>query len=103
MIKNILLFAFSVLMLVSCGTKSKSTTIKFNVSSMYTAGSLPINGGVMVVGHTLDDSENFKMTLVNGAQDMSLDLKKGRWEFAAIAWPPAATGERHGQGTERVA
>lgn len=71
----------------SCGEKKIATSnVKLNLGYLITSGSLSLNGGVVIIGHTLDDKENLSLALPNGSTDFVLELKKGKWEFAAMAW-----------------
>ncbi|MCK6595171.1 MAG: hypothetical protein L6Q33_08230, partial [Bacteriovoracaceae bacterium] len=81
-----ILFLFLSL-LVSCGEKKVSTSnVKLNLGYLLASGSVSLNGGVLIVGHSLDDKENLTLALPNGSTDFVLELKKSKWEFAAIAW-----------------
>lgn len=77
----------SLFVFASCGEKKIATSnVKLNLGYLITSGSLSLNGGVVIIGHTLDDKENLSLALPNGSTDFVLELKKGKWEFAAMAW-----------------
>lgn len=77
----------SLFIFASCGEKKIATSnVKLNLGYLITSGSLSLNGGVLIIGHTLDDKENLSLALPNGSTDFVLELKKGKWEFAAMAW-----------------
>ncbi len=84
---QLLTFILTLIFLFSCsGQKSSPVSVKLNLSALLASGSISLNGGVLIVGHTLDDSESFTTAINTGSQDLVIDLKKGRWEFAAIGW-----------------
>lgn len=77
----------AVFFLASCaGKKEDSSNVKLNLSALLASGSVSLNGGVIIAGHTLDDSENIFLGLANGGADYTIELKKGKWEFAVIGW-----------------
>jgi hypothetical protein len=84
------------LLLISCGKKTANSSqakISFfqGTSSMLGSGA-QMNGGIVVIGHKVDDSEKFTMGLVNADDEKVIDLIKGQWEFAAIGWEGGAGG-----------
>ena len=86
--KRILLIFLALIFIFSCGKKSQSTQTKisfFGTSAMLNGGP-QMNGGIIVVGHRVDDSEKFTIGLQNANDEKTLDLQKGVWEFGAIGW-----------------
>lgn len=74
-------------LIISCaGKKENSSTVKLNLSALLASGSISMNGGVIIMGHSLDDSEEIFLGVPNGAFDHILELKKGRWEFGVVGW-----------------
>ncbi len=98
-IKNlkILFFLLLILGLVSCGSKTGSSSVKLKVGNLIGAGSSStLNGGVLIMGRSLDSAERIRVGIPSGASDIVLDLKKAKWEFAAIAWEGSASGAMTG-------
>lgn len=86
-----LIFLGLLFLLAGCGAKPEGTSsVKLQIggiSGLMAAGSsVQFDGGVIVVGHTLDDSQAVRVVFNNGAEDRDIILKKGEWEFAAIGW-----------------
>jgi hypothetical protein len=93
--KYFLLILFSILFCISCGKKDQKLQTKisfFSGSQAMLAGGTQMNGGIIVVGHRLDDSEHFQIGLINASDEKFVDLSKGLWEFAAIGWEGSVDG-----------
>lgn len=74
-------------MLYSCAPKKAGVVpVKLKIFQSNLLTGVPINGGVLIAGKSEDGLESFRFGLANANQDVTLDLKKGKWEFAAIAW-----------------
>jgi hypothetical protein len=86
-ISVILIILLSLLM--SCGSKTQSSRAKITFASgnsSVLASGVQMNGGIIVVGHRVDDTENINIGLLNANDEKILEIKKGVWEFAAIGW-----------------
>ncbi len=91
--KNLVLFLSTLLLVLSCGKKAGTSQTKISIMGGAMLGSGPqMNGGIIVVGHRLDDSENFHIGLLNASDEKVIDLVKGQWEFAAIGWEGGPNG-----------
>ena len=86
--KNIITMCLALTLIISCGKKTQSTQskISFLGASAMTGGGSIMGGGIIVVGHRIDESEKFTIALNNANDEQTLDLQKGDWEFAAIGW-----------------
>lgn len=76
------------LLAASCSQKAKQTNVKLSLGKIFGSGSF-MYGGVLLMGHTIDDQEGFTTFILNASTDLQLDLKKGKWEFLAIGWQGA--------------
>lgn len=76
-------------LLANCSQKKVAVTTKLKLFSGNLAMGVPLNGGILIVGRSADKANEISVVLNSGADEKSVDLQKGRWEFAAFAW----TGE----------
>lgn len=103
-----LIFLGLLFLLAGCGAKPEGTSsVKLQIggiSGLMAAGSsVQFDGGVIVVGHRLDDSQSVRLVFNNGAEDKVAFLKKGQWEFAAVGWTKNAAGDGAFTGINRCA
>lgn len=49
-------------------------------------GVATLDGGVLIMGKSEDGANSFRVGVANSNSDLTLDLAKGRWEFAAVGW-----------------
>lgn len=82
-ILTLLIFTF-ILSACSGGKSSVPVKLKLFQGSMISA--LNLSGGVVVVGRSENDEDSFRFAVADSDQNISLDLKKGKWEFMAIGW-----------------
>ena len=74
------------LFLTSCGGKKDSSVVNLKlIKGAVAANGTTLNGGILLMGRSEDGKNSFR-TGVMAADNVELDLPKGRWEFAAIAW-----------------
>lgn len=83
---KIVLLLFSLFLFSCAGKKENSASVRLNLSALLASGSISLNGGVLIMGHTLDDNENIYLGVPNGASDHIVELKKGKWEFGVVGW-----------------
>ena len=87
MVSKLILFLILLISAISCGPKkAESLSVKLNVFKSNITAAAALNGGVVIVGRSEDGLDAFRVGLMDVNQDLSLNLKKGKWEFAAIAW-----------------
>lgn len=93
--KLLILFTLSVLA-ASCGqNKAGASRANFRiVSGNLVDTQVVFPGGLLLMGRSMDDSQSF---IVAYTPDLSLDLKKGSWEFATIGWMNTAAMEGNQQ------
>lgn len=73
--------------LASCGSKKGTVPVKLKIlQSGITSGSVTLNGGILIMGKSEDGANSFRLGVPSSNNDLSLDLVKGRWEFAAVGW-----------------
>jgi hypothetical protein len=83
------------LTIASCGSKKSTVPVKLKLfQSAITSGEASA-GGLLFMGKSEDGQHSFRMGLDN-SESLSLDLMKGKWEFAAIAWEGGAGGKMMG-------
>ncbi|MFA6238237.1 MAG: hypothetical protein WC635_12965 [Bacteriovorax sp.] len=83
--KNLLILLTLSLLAISCG-QNKGGVSKANfkiISGNLIDTQAVFPGGMLLMGRSIDDSQSF---IVAYTPDLSLDLKKGAWEFATIGW-----------------
>lgn len=74
------------IMLVSCGEKKASSVVNLKlIKGAIATNGTSLNGGILLMGRSEDGKNSFRTGVV-GTDNVELDLPKGRWEFAAIAW-----------------
>lgn len=77
---------FTLLLFTSCGGEKKSSAkFSIDISALSGAGS-NASGGVMLVGHKLDDSAVFSRSFKSNDSDPVLELDNGKWEFYLSYW-----------------
>jgi hypothetical protein len=82
--KKIFCLILIALLTTACGSKGKSqTSFKILSGNLTTASVTTFPGGILIMGHTLDDTQSFVSAYTT---DMVLELQKGDWEFATIGW-----------------
>jgi hypothetical protein len=88
---------------MSCGksiSDKKTSKVRFSNSAILSG--IPQNGGILVLGHRLDDAHAFMIGLPDANINKELDLDKGPWEFFAIGWEgDSGTGNRQLTGANR--
>ena len=72
-------------LLASCSAKKKGTPTSLKFFSSAITASVPINGGVFIVGKS-SNGESFSFGVQTPSQEVAVDLSPGDWEFAALAW-----------------
>ncbi|MEA9355267.1 hypothetical protein SHI21_03605 [Bacteriovorax sp. PP10] len=73
--------------LTSCGSKKGSVPVKLKIlQSGITNGVAALDGGVLIMGKSEDGANSFRVGVASSNSDLTLDLAKGRWEFAAVGW-----------------
>ncbi len=96
----IILFA----LISSCGRSgSGKTYTKFQIKASAIQSGIPQGGGILVLGHRLDDSHSFMIGLPDPNVEKIIELEKGPWEFYAIGWAgdTSISGNRQLTGTNR--
>lgn len=73
-------------MLASCGSKKGTVPVKMKIFSSNLIAAGTADGGVVLIGQSEDKIHSFKVGLLSAESGITLDLPKGRWEFAAISW-----------------
>jgi hypothetical protein len=86
MLLKIISLTLMTFLLTSCGEKKASSVVSLKLlkGSLSTAGTV-LNGGILLMGRSEDGKNSFR-TGVLGDDLIEMELAKGRWEFAAIAW-----------------
>lgn len=90
---KILIMIFCVLFSASCAKSKHTTQTKLSIFSGQSgqlASGIQMSGGVIIIGHTLNDTDKFKIALHDASDEKVLNLRKGKWEFAAIGWDGAS-------------
>ncbi len=73
--------------LASCGSKKGTVPVKIKIlQSGITNGSVTLAGGILIMGKSEDSANSFRLGVPSSNTDLTLDLVKGRWEFAAVGW-----------------
>lgn len=93
--KQVILFLMISILAVSCGGKGDTgkASFKLSLGNMLNANASYFSGGLLIIGHRLDDSQSFTLAYTDGLQ---LDLQKGAWEFATVGWTSAVNGPMTG-------
>ncbi|MBC7428014.1 MAG: hypothetical protein H7336_05340 [Bacteriovorax sp.] len=93
--KQLILFLMVFILAVSCGGKGDTgkASFKLSLGKMSNASASYFNGGLLILGHRLDETQSFSLAYTDGLQ---LDLQKGAWEFATIGWTLASSGQMTG-------
>lgn len=87
MISRVLTLMLLTLVLASCGEKKSTVPVKLRIlQSGITSGSIALNGGILIMGKSEDKLNSFRLGVGGSSTEISLDLVKGKWEFAAIGW-----------------
>lgn len=87
MILRVLTLMLLTLVLVSCGEKKSTVPVKLKIlQSGITSGAIALNGGILIMGKSEDKLNSFRLGVGSSSTEISLDLVKGKWEFAAIGW-----------------
>ena len=86
MVTRLLFFIF-LMNLVSCGPKNAETSsVNLKVFKSNMVGTIALGGGILIVGKSEDGKNSFRFGLTNPSENLSINLARGKWEFAAIAW-----------------
>lgn len=104
MSKVIILLAIS-LLVVSCGEKKGTSSVKLKLFQSSITTGTDMSGGILLMGRSADGLNSFRTSVGSMTESLSLDLAKGRWEFAAVGWSSAngpMTGENRCAYTEFV-
>lgn len=73
--------------LASCGSKNGTVPVKLKIlQSGITSASISLDGGILIMGKSEDGANSFRLGVASSNTELSLDLVKGRWEFAAVGW-----------------
>lgn len=91
MILRIFTLLLLTVFLASCGSKKGTVPVKLKILQGYTtANSVTLSGGVLIMGKSEDGANSFRVGVPSSNSDLTLDLAKGRWEFAAVGWAGGA-------------
>lgn len=85
MSKVIILLAIS-LLVVSCGEKKGTSSVKLKLFQSSITTGTDMSGGILLMGRSADGLNSFRTSVASTTESLSLDLAKGRWEFAAVGW-----------------
>lgn len=93
------------LLAVSCGQKKSTSSVKLKLFQSSITTGADMSGGILLMGRSADGLNSFRTSVGSVNESLSLDLAKGRWEFAAVGWSSAngpMTGENRCAYTEFV-
>jgi len=84
---KIITFILTVLLFSACGKEGENKSYtRFKIVQSAIQSGIPQNGGILVLGHRLDDAQSFMIGLPDPNFEKILELDKGPWEFYAIGW-----------------
>ncbi len=81
--KNLTIFIFGFLILISCSPKPETTSAKISFGASFGPNEFP--GGLYILGHNPDTKVVFTKRLLN-TTTYEVDLDNGKWEFGAVGW-----------------
>ncbi|HLE12561.1 MAG: hypothetical protein A2504_03760 [Bdellovibrionales bacterium RIFOXYD12_FULL_39_22] len=86
----IVVFVLS-LLIPACGQNPPDKTkVTFNLQNLLgnrtRGGTIAQNGGVMIVGYSIEKAQTFSLALTNDTEESSAVLDNGSWIFAAMGW-----------------
>lgn len=84
-IKTIHILIFTLLFMASCGGKKSNSKLSIDLSSLTGAGA-SATGGLLLVGHKLDDSASFSRAYSANDANPVFELENGTWEFFVTFW-----------------
>jgi len=93
------------LLAVSCGQKKSTSSVKLKLFQSSITTGADMSGGILLMGRSADGLNSFRTSVGSMTESLSLDLAKGRWEFAAVGWTNVngpMTGENRCAYTEFV-
>lgn len=83
---KVLLLTTLFLSITSCGGEKKSSTeFSIDISALSGSGA-NASGGLMLIGHRVDDSAIFSKSFKSSDSDPILELDNGKWEFYLSYW-----------------
>lgn len=74
------------LLAVSCGEKKGMSSVKLKLFQSSITTGTDMSGGILLMGRSEDGLNSFRTSIASSSESLSMDLAKGRWEFAAVAW-----------------
>lgn len=75
-----------IFIIISCGESKKSNSkLSIDLSALTGAGA-GAHGGLLLVGHKLDDSASFSRAYTKNDANPSFELTNGKWEFFLSFW-----------------
>ena len=75
-----------IIFLSACSAKKEKIPVKLKLFQSNMIAALNLSGGIVVVGKGETETENFRFAVSDSDQNITLDLKKGKWEFMAVGW-----------------
>ena len=75
-----------VFLLAACSAKKEKVPVKLKLFQSNMIAALNLSGGIVVVGKSETEADHFRFAVSDSDQNITLDLKKGKWEFMAVGW-----------------
>ena len=72
--------------LAACSAKKEKIPVKLKLFQSNMIAALNLSGGIVVVGKGETEADQFRFAIADADQNITLDLKKGKWEFIAVGW-----------------